>query len=399
MQDQPSTTGAGGEGVRSALVLYQTEDGATRIQCRFEGESIWLTQALIAELFGVKVHTVNEHLKNIYGEGEVAAEATIRSFRMVRSEGTRQVARDIEHYSLEAILAVGYRVRSARGTQFRQWATARLAEFLVKGFTMDDARLKNPPGPGVPDYFDELLERIRDIRASERRMYTRVRDILALAADYAPSAEATQAVFFTVQNKLHHAVTGMTAPERIAERVDAQKPNMGLTTWAGAAVRRADVTVAKNYLREDEIAELNRIVVMFLDFAEDQARRKKQGVLARLAGEARRVLAVQRARGAGQRRQGQARGGRRESHRRVRAVRGAAARGRRGGGRGGVAAGAGRCREEAAQAQAAPRGRRQGRRRWVVGCRLALCVDGVGAFVRRGCRRFGLASRCAEVAA
>ncbi|MCA3010563.1 MAG: virulence RhuM family protein [Phycisphaerales bacterium] len=276
MQDQPSTTGAGGEGVRSALVLYQTEDGATRIQCRFEGESIWLTQALIAELFGVKVHTVNEHLKNIYGEGEVAAEATIRSFRMVRSEGTRQVARDIEHYSLEAILAVGYRVRSPRGTQFRQWATARLAEFLVKGFTMDDARLKNPPGPGVPDYFDELLERIRDIRASERRMYTRVRDILALAADYAPSAEATQAVFFTVQNKLHHAVTGMTAPELIAERVDAQKPNMGLTTWAGDAVRRADVTVAKNYLREDEIAELNRIVVMFLDFAEDQARRKKQ---------------------------------------------------------------------------------------------------------------------------
>jgi hypothetical protein len=276
MKHEDAEAAAGGGPARSALVLYQTEDGAARIQCRFEGESIWLTQALIADLLGVKVPTVSEHIKGIYGDGEVSPEATVRSFRIVRSEGGRQVARDIEHYSLEAILAIGYRVRSPRGTQFRQWATARLAEFLVKGFTMDDARLKNPPGPGVPDYFDELLERIRDIRASERRMYTRVRDILALAADYAPSTEATQAVFFTVQNKLHHAVTGMTAPELIAERVDAAKPNMGLTTWAGDKVRRADVTVAKNYLREDEIAELNRIVVMFLDFAEDQARRKKQ---------------------------------------------------------------------------------------------------------------------------
>ncbi|MBL8754937.1 MAG: virulence RhuM family protein [Planctomycetes bacterium] len=276
MKDEKDEHGAGNAGPRSALVLYQTEDGATRIQCRFEGDSIWLTQALLAELFQKDVRTINEHLANIYAEGELTREATIRNRRIVRSEGARQVARDIEHYSLEAILAVGYRVRSHRGTQFRQWATARLSEFLVKGFTMDDERLKNPPGPDVPDYFDELLERIRDIRASERRMYTRVRDILALAADYAPSTEATQAVFFTVQNKLHHAVTGMTAPELIAERVDAAKPNMGLTTWAGNTVRRADVTVAKNYLREDEITELNRIVGMFLDFAEDQARRRKQ---------------------------------------------------------------------------------------------------------------------------
>lgn len=189
---------------------------------------------------------MNEHLKGIYDDGEVGREATIRSFRIVRIEGVRQVTRDIEHYSLEAILAVGYRVRSPRGTQFRQWATTRLSEFLVKGFTMDDARLKNPPGPGVPDYFDELLARIRDIRASERRMHTRLREVLALAADYAPSTEATQAVFFTVQNKLHHAVTGLTAPELIAQRVDATKPNMGLTTWAGDKVRKTDVTVAKS---------------------------------------------------------------------------------------------------------------------------------------------------------
>jgi hypothetical protein len=258
------------------MVLYQTDDGTTHIQCRFEGDTIWLTQILLAELFQRDVRTINEHLGNVYEEGELRREATIRRFRMVRTEGTRQVTREIEHYNLEAILAVGYRVRSPRGTQFRQWATARLAEFLVKGFTLDDQRLKHPPGPGVPDYFDELLERIRDIRASERRMYTRVRDILALAADYAPSTETTQAVFSVVQNKLHHAVTGMTAPELIAERVDASKPNMGLLTWSGDRVRRVDVTVAKNYLREEEITELNRIVVMFLDFAEDQARRKKQ---------------------------------------------------------------------------------------------------------------------------
>jgi hypothetical protein len=261
---------------RSALVLYQTEDGTTRVQCRFEDESIWLTQAQLAALYQVRVPTVNHHLKSIYDDGELIAGATIRDYLIVRPEGGREVSRRVQHYSLPVILAVGYRARSLRGTQFRQWATARLAEFLVKGFTMDDARLKNPPGPGVPDYFDELLERIRDIRASEKRMYTRVRDILALAADYAPSTETTQAVFFTVQNKLHHAVTGMTAPELIAQRVDASKPNMGLATWAGDKVRKADVTVAKNYLREDEITELNRIVVMFLDFAEDQARRRKQ---------------------------------------------------------------------------------------------------------------------------
>ncbi len=261
---------------QSSIILYQTEDGGTRIECRFENETLWLTQALIAELFQISVPTVNEHLKGIYEDGELPAAGTIRKFRIVRLEGSREVAREIEHYSLPAILAVGYRVRSPRGTQFRQWATARLSEYLVKGFTMDDQRLKNPPGPGVPDYFDELLERIRDIRASEKRMYLRVREILALAADYQPAEPQTQQVFQTVQNKLHFAATGKTAPELIAERADADQANMGLTSWKGGVVRKGDVTIAKNYLRQEEIEELNRIVVMFLDYAEDQARRRKQ---------------------------------------------------------------------------------------------------------------------------
>jgi len=195
---------------------------------------------------------------------------------MVRTEGGRQVNCEIEHHSLEAILAVGYRVRSQRGVQSRQCATARLKEYLVKGFVLDDERLKNPPGPGVPDYFDDLLERIRDIRASERRMYLRVREILALAADYQPDDPDTQFFFQTVQNKLHYAVSGKTAPELIAERADSTRPNMGLTSWRGAVVRKGDVTIAKNYLNEREITELNRVVTMFLDYAEDQARRRKQ---------------------------------------------------------------------------------------------------------------------------
>jgi len=261
---------------QSSIILYRTGDGRTVIQCRFENETIWLTQALIAELFQKDVRTINEHLLNIYEEGELDREATIRKFRIVRREGSREVTREIEHYSLPAILAVGYRVRSGRGTQFRQWATARLSEYLLKGFAMDDERLKNPPGPGVPDYFDELLERIRDIRASERRVYLRVREILALAADYSPTEPETQIFFRTIQNKLHFAATGMAAPEIIACRADAGQPNMGLTSWQGGVVRKGDVTVAENYLRADEIDGLNRIVVMFLDFAEDQARRRKQ---------------------------------------------------------------------------------------------------------------------------
>jgi len=263
-------------GHTSQLILYRTLDGKTRIQCRFENETVWLTQKLLAELFQKDVRTINEHLMNIFQEGELSREATVRKFRIVRQEGSREVAREVEHYDLEAIISVGYRVKSPRGTQFRQWATARLREYLVKGFTMDDERLKNPPGKGHVDYFDELLERIRDIRASERRVYLRVREILALAADYAPTEPETQVFFQTIQNKLHFAATGRTAAELIAERADASQPNMGLTAWHGGLVRKGDVTVAKNYLREGEIEELSRLVVMFLDFAEDQARRRQQ---------------------------------------------------------------------------------------------------------------------------
>jgi hypothetical protein len=260
------------------VILYQTEDGQTRVECRFADETLWLSQALIAELFQKDLRTVNEHLRNLYQEGELDPTRTIRNYRIVRREGVREVAREIDHYNLDAILAVGYRVHSERGTQFRRWATERLREYLVKGFTMDDQRLKNPPvdGSGVPDYFDDLLERIRDIRASEKRLYLRVREIFALAGDYDSKSADTGGFFQTIQNKLHFAATGKTAPELIAGRVDHTKPNMGLTTWRGDTVRKADVTVAKNYLNEDEIRELNRIVTMWLDFAEDQARRRKQ---------------------------------------------------------------------------------------------------------------------------
>ena len=260
------------------VILYRSDDGRTRVECRMFEETLWLSQAEMAELYQKDVRTISEHLKNIFEDDELLPEATIRNFRIVRSEGAREVGRSIEHYNLDAVLAVGYRVRSVRGTQFRRWATERLREYLVKGFTMDDERLKNPPvdGRGAPDYFDELLERVRDIRASERRMYLRVREIFALAADYEPNRAETTHFFQVIQNKLHYAATGMTAAELISKRADRSGPNMGLTTWKGDAVRTSDVTIAKNYLTEDEISELNRIVVMWLDFAEDQARRRKQ---------------------------------------------------------------------------------------------------------------------------
>jgi hypothetical protein len=240
-----------------------------------ENETVWLSQRQMAELFQKDVRTINEHIQNVFEEGELQREPTIRKFRIVQKEGARSVEREVEGYNLDVIISVGYRVKSQRGTQFRIWATQRLREYLIKGFVLDDERLKNP-GPGRPDYFDELLARIRDIRASERRMYLRVREILALAADYQPDDAATQVFFQTVQNKLHFAVSGRTAPELIAERADSAKPNMGLTSWRGALVRRGDITVAKNYLNEAEITELNRVVTMFLDYAEDQAKRRKQ---------------------------------------------------------------------------------------------------------------------------
>lgn len=260
------------------VLLYVTEDGRTRVECRFEDETLWLTQVLLADLFQTTPQNIILHLKNLYEEGEITEEATCKDYLLVRCEGGRSVRRSIKHYNLDAILAVGYRVRSPRGMQFRQWATERLREYLVKGFTMDDERLRNPPvaGSGVPDYFDELLERIRDIRASERRMYLRVKEIFALAADYSPSQPETGLFFAIIQNKLHFAATGLTAAELIGRRADHAQPNMGLSTWKGEAVARSDVTVAKNYLNEREISELNRIVVMWLDFAEDQARRRKQ---------------------------------------------------------------------------------------------------------------------------
>ena len=260
------------------FLLYETEDGRTRIECRFVDDSLWLSQALMSELFQVSVPTINEHLKKLYDEGEIESEATIRKYLIVRREGDRQVSRQIEHYSLDAILAVGYRVRSARGVQFRRWASERLGEYLLKGFTMDDDRLKNPPvgNSALPDRFGELLERIRDIRASERRMYLRVREIFALAADYAPTLPETTAFFRIMQNKLHYAVSGQTAAEIIRRRADHTQPNMGLTTTRKGQVQKADVGVAKNYLNEQEISELNRIVTMWLDFAEDQATRRKE---------------------------------------------------------------------------------------------------------------------------
>jgi hypothetical protein len=260
----------------SEIILYQTEDGRTRIQCRFENETIWLTQALIAELFEKDVRTINEHLLNVFDEGELRREATIRKFRIVRTEGKREVAREIEYYNLDAILAVGFRVRSHRGTQFRQWAIGRLSEYLVKGFTMDDERLKNPPGKGQKDYFDEQLERIRDIRSSERRFYQKVLDIYATSVDYTPNTEMSQQFFATVQNKMHWAAHGQTAAEVIHARVDAAKPFMGLqTTRPGGIIRKEDVSIAKNYLDGRELDTLNRIVNAYIEFAELRALQRK----------------------------------------------------------------------------------------------------------------------------
>jgi hypothetical protein len=253
------------------ILLYQTEDGSTRIDVRLQDGTIWLTQRLMAELYQVSLPTINEHLTNIYTASELAPEATIRKFRIVALEAARKVERLSEHYNLDVILAVGYRVRSGRGTQFRQWATATLKEYLIKGFVLNDERMKNP---GDWDYFDELLERIREIRASEKRFYQKVRDIYATSIDYDPKSNEAQVFFKTVQNKMLWALTGKTAAELITERGNENISNMGLTSWKGTRVRKSDVIIAKNYLTKDEVNELNRVVTMFLDFAEDQARQR-----------------------------------------------------------------------------------------------------------------------------
>lgn len=260
------------------FVMFASSDGEVHISCRFEDETLWLSQATIAELYQVTTQAITQHIKAVYDEGELEQNPTCKAYLQVRTEGTRKVNRNTLHYSLPVILAIGYRVRSARGTQFRQWATKTLQEYLIKGFVMDDERLKNPPvgTSSVPDYFDEMLERIRDIRASERRVYLRVREIFALAADYQPSLKETTLFFQTIQNKLHFACTGHTAAELIHQRANASKPNMGLTSFKAEEVHKSDVTVAKNYLSQEEVGELNRIVNMWLDFAEDQARRRQQ---------------------------------------------------------------------------------------------------------------------------
>lgn len=258
----------------TSFLMYQTENGETKIQVRLEGETVWMTQKAMAELFQKGLPTINEHIKNVYAEGELTEEATIRKNRIVQIEGSREVEREVTFYNLEMIIAVGYRVRSHRGTQFRQWATERLNEFMVKGFTMDDERLKEMRNIGA-DYFDELLERIRDIRASERRFYLKITDIYATSIDYDPNSTIAREFFATVQNKLHFAIHGHTASELIVERADATKPNMGLTSWKGDKVRKTDITVAKNYLTQEELSDLNRIVTMYLDYAESQAKKKK----------------------------------------------------------------------------------------------------------------------------
>jgi hypothetical protein len=262
---------------KGEIILFQSNDGQTKIQVRFEDKSVWLTQASIAELFQTTPQNITLHLKSIYEEGELTEAATCKEYLQVRKEGKRQISRQLKHYSLDAILAVGYRVRSPRGTQFRQWATTQLQELLVKGFVMDDDRLKEGKSIGQ-DYFDELLLRIRDIRASERRFYQKITDIYATSIDYDGRSEVTQEFYATVQNKLHWATHGKTAAEVIKSRADASKKNMGLTTWKNSpdgAIRKQDVSVAKNYLSEEELAALNRTVVMYLDYAEDQALSRK----------------------------------------------------------------------------------------------------------------------------
>lgn len=259
------------------LILYSTEDGAATIGLRAVDGTVWLSQREIAELFDKDVRTVNEHIRNVFAEGECDPGATIRKFRIVQTEGARQVEREVDAYNLDVILSVGYRVRSARGTQFRRWATTVLREYLVKGFAMDDARLKQAE---QWDYFDEWLARIRDIRASEKRFYQKVRDLYSTAVDYDKTSEQAQAFFKKVQNKMLWAVTGKTAAELIASRSDPEAANMGLTSWKGSVVRKADIGTAKNYLRAEEVEELNRIVVMYLDYAEDQARRRRPVTMA-----------------------------------------------------------------------------------------------------------------------
>lgn len=264
MADEPAGKGE--------IILYQTEDGAARLDVRVVEGNAWLSLNQLSTLFQRDKSVISRHLKNIFEEGELDPKATVALYATVQREGEREVIRSIEHYSLDVIIAVGYRVRSLRGTQFRTWATERLREYIVKGFTLDDERLKLAGGGG---YFDELLERIRDIRSSERVFWRKVLDIYATSVDYDPRAEMSEKFFATIQNKMHWAIHGRTAAEIVHERADADRPNMGLTSWPGSKIRKADVTVAKNYLAPEELEGLNRIVSAYLEFAELQALRRR----------------------------------------------------------------------------------------------------------------------------
>lgn len=257
---------------KGEILFYQTEDGSTRIDVCLQDETLWLTQMQMAELFQKDKRTISEHIANVYEEGELPKEVTVRNFRSVQKEGNREVERDLASYNLDVVISIGYRVKSHRGTQFRIWATQRLKEYLIKGFALDDERLKKAGGG---NYFDELLARIRDIRSSEKVFWRKVLDIYATSIDYAPDAEASKLFFRVVQNKMHWATHGKTAAEVIVARADAAKPNMGLTSWAGSKLARTDVEVAKNYLNQDELDVLNRFVSMYLDYAELQAMGRK----------------------------------------------------------------------------------------------------------------------------
>lgn len=262
----------------SEIILYTTPKGDIKIEVFLQDETVWLTQRAMGELFGVVKSTISEHLSNIYNSGELEKDATVRKIRTVQNEAEREVSRNLEFYNLDAIISVGYRVNSHQATQFRIWATKTLKEFIIKGFVLDDERLKQGKKLFGKDYFDELLERIREIRASERRFYQKITDIYAeCSIDYQSNAEITQTFYKTVQNKLHWAITGQTAAEIISSRAKANLPNMGLTTWKNSPkgkILKSDVSVAKNYLNQKEIGELNRVVTMYLDYAENQAARQ-----------------------------------------------------------------------------------------------------------------------------
>lgn len=255
------------------ILIYQNEKGDTKVDVYFTEDTIWMTQKSMCELYQVAKSSISEHIRNILEDGELDEDATVRKFRTVQTEGSRQVSRELDYYSLDMILAVGYRVRSNVGIHFRRWASGVLTEYMKKGFVLNDERLRNPREFGA-DYFDELLERIRDIRASEKRIYQKVKEIFALSVDYDSQSNAAQLFFKSVQNKLEYAATGHTAPEIIAARADATKDNMGLTAFKGAKVRKADVTIAKNYMTQEEISTLNLIVNMYLDYAELQAKQR-----------------------------------------------------------------------------------------------------------------------------